>query len=272
LWAAVTIGVALPLSAHAADKTDKGAREKCRASYEEAQELRARASLVEARAELAACISTCPASLRSDCETWLREIDRTMPRVTFRFVDERGTPISATLQIDGEPIRESEKELNPGKHSFRAEAPDHEPVEMHETIAAGETRSLVFTLKQHLTTSPTSPPLSPAIAPQPPKPPIAAYVLGGIGVAALATSGVLAVKGHVDKSDLTSSCAPNCNSSDVDSIRTTWWVAAGVGAGGAIFTGVAAYLFLNHRSVERGVAFTLSPQASGAHASISGTF
>lgn len=274
LWAAFSICTALvPGRAHAADKADRADKEKCRASYEEAQELRRRSALVEARAELSTCIATCPSALRSDCDAWLRETDKLIPKVTFRFVDDLGDSVAASLQIDGVPTSEPEKTLNPGKHTFRAEAPGHDPIEMRELIGTGETRSLVFTLKRsvaRVTEAPASP--APVTTSPTTRAPVAAYIVGGIGIAAIATSGILAAKGHVDKSDLTSTCAPNCNSSDVDSIRTTWWVAAGVGAGGAVLTGIATYLFLNHRSHEQSVAFTVAPAANGAHAAISGRF
>ncbi len=260
------------MNARAADK------ERCRSAYEEAQELRKRSSLVQASAELKTCVATCPSALKSDCETWLGEIGKLMPRVTLRFVDDAGSPISGvSLQIDGEPFRENEvPALDPGRHTFRAEATNHVAAEAREVLAAGETRTLVLTLKRiqvpiaPTTTVPASKPSAQEATPH--STPIAAYVLGGVGIAALATSGALAIKGQIDKSDLSSSCAPFCDESRVDSIRTTWWVAAGVGAGGAVLTGIATYLFLSARHAEPAITVGVLPSQDGATASASARF
>ena len=89
------------------------------------------------------------------------------------------------------------------------------------------------------------------------------FVLGGVGIASLATAGALAIKGHIDRGGF-SHCAPVCDPKDVDAVRTTWLVAGVVGAVGAVSLGLAIVLWpkSSHRLTTRvgiaprGVAFT----------------
>src|SRR5579883_734779 len=64
-----------------ADAPDKAA---CAASYEQAQRLRRDRKLVLSREALLVCLQdSCPALLRADCATWLKEVEASLPTVVF---------------------------------------------------------------------------------------------------------------------------------------------------------------------------------------------
>jgi hypothetical protein len=67
--------------------------------------------------------------------------------------------------------------------------------------------------------------------------PTASYLLGGLGVASLATFAVLATSGYAAERRLRRTCAAACSSGKVDSVRTRYVVAdvaLGVGASSLI--------------------------------------
>jgi hypothetical protein len=101
-------------------------------------------------------------------------------------------------------------------------------------------------------------------------------VVGGAGVAALATGGLLTLWGRRDN-DALSQCTPNCSPSSLDHIRTLY-VLADVSFGvGVVGLGAAAWLYLRSRPTEEkpaqtGYTFDVHPTPSGAFASVKGAF
>jgi hypothetical protein len=96
------------------------------------------------------------------------------------------------------------------------------------------------------------PPAAPARrpAPSPPDegPPTGAFVLGGVGAAALVTAGILSIVGWVEASDMRDTCAPGaggvgCSPDRVDRVRARW-IAGGIlaGVGGAAMIGGGVWL------------------------------
>ena len=54
-------------------------KQRCKESFEQAQLLRRDSLLIEARKEILACISSCPADVQDSCEEWLKQVDRMSP-------------------------------------------------------------------------------------------------------------------------------------------------------------------------------------------------
>jgi hypothetical protein len=77
---------------------------------------------------------------------------------------------------------------------------------------------------------------------------VPSFVVGTIGAVALLAAGLLAIDGHVERANLRSNCAPNCDESDVDRIRTVWVTAAIVGVVGAVALGVSVLLWPGSKS------------------------
>ena len=102
------------------------------------------------------------------------------------------------------------------------------------------------------------------------------YVLGGAGLAAVAGGVLLTIWGQQDNSSLESRCKPACDPSSVDHIRTLY-IAADLSFGvGAAALAVTTWLFAkSHAENAPGstaMRIDVHPTASGAVASVSGTF
>ena len=186
-----SVFVACPARTACAD-----AKMQCVESYEAAQKLRQEGKLRASRAELLKCSSeACPPSLRKDCAPWLREVEDALPTVVLAaraadghdLVDVRVTFDGAPLvdQLDGRAVA-----VDPGVHVFRFETSGLAPVDERVVVREGQK---LRALQATFTPAPTAmraaplaqtPPAEPA--PGAPRPvPIAAYVLGGVGVVAL---------------------------------------------------------------------------------------
>ncbi len=230
-----TIFVAAPASADGAE----GDRARCAASYESAQVLRRGEHLEAARTQLLICASTCPERLVRDCAIWLRDVEALTPTVRLIARDPSGQEVvDALVTVDGRLVdaRESTVAVEPGAHVFRFERRGAEAAEVRVELHAGERERVIAVVL-----SASAPPSAHASAPSASR--TASYIVGGLGVAALATAGILAIKGDVDRSSLRESCAPGCDPARVDAIRTLWWTAAGIGAAGAIAVGLAVALW-----------------------------
>ena len=238
---------------------------RCRASYEASQVLRRDEHLDAARTQLLICESTCPDALVADCTKWLHEVEALTPTVRIDARDANGRRVpDVRLTVDGAPARPREDgaiAIEPGVRVFRVEAAGFEPVERRVEVHAGEREhpisvALVALVAARAKTQP-APSVTPA---RPSEPPSRApsYVLGGIGGAALVAAGILAIVGHVDRSSLASSCAPTCDPSRVDAIRTLWWTAAGIGAAGTVAVGLAIALWPRGQSASSAATPTLT--------------
>jgi hypothetical protein len=248
-------------------------KEACAASYEQAQTLRRAAKLGLARAQLAVCQQTCPAVLARDCRRWVDEIEREMPALSFRVVDRNGAPLSGVqLSVDGEllemPAEGELLRLDPGRHRIvlrygderHARALELEPKQR-------EVLSVAFdVVREPEPPSSTGDPTADrggelSIPP-------AAWALGAVGVVGLGAGAVLGIKGHVDRSDLRSRCAPTCEQDEVDAIRRDWTIAAVAAGVGAVAAGVAIWLVID----ENQARVSLSPTPGGAVGALGGAF
>ncbi len=254
---------AIPASASADDK------QLCVAASEKAQQLRSAGKLVEARAQLNVCgRSECPKLIQQDCTQWMSEVLSSLPSVVPGAKDRKGRDIvDARLTVDGKVVTETLDGkpivLDPGVHSFVFEAKGMsgagaaDSVKEQFVIKPGEKNRLVsVTIATGddtgaggaVTTRPGGETSGPPAEAATSSPPIAAYVLGGLGIVALGAAGVMGLLANSDARDLRSTCAPNCKQSDVDSIQTRYTiggVTAGVG-GALLITGVV--LFFVHGS------------------------
>jgi hypothetical protein len=150
--------------------------------------------------------------------------------------------------------------VDPGTHQFRFELAGEDPIDQEVIIRAGQKNKLLkvsFGKGEASAPAPieTEPAAAPAVEDQPEKkkgPPVASYVLGGIGIVALAGAGYFWLGAEGKKSDLESSgCSPNCDSGDVDSIKSKRLygdIALGVGV---VSLGVATYLWLSRSKADK---------------------
>jgi hypothetical protein len=260
--ASVASVAALPRTAHADDK------QICVAASEKGQQLRSAGKLVDAREQFNLCGRTeCPKLIQQDCTQWMSEVLASLPSIVPGAKDRKGRDIVdarltidgkvATETLDGKPIV-----VDPGVHSFVFEANGAgaaPAVKEQVVVKPGEKNRIVsVTISMGddaaAAGAGATAAAGSAAAPQRPadgsrsSPPIAAYVIGGLGVVALGAAGVMGLLANSDAHDLRSTCAPNCKQSDVDAIQTRYTiggVTAGIG-GALLVTGIV--LFFVHGS------------------------
>jgi hypothetical protein len=269
--------VALPRTARADDK------QICVAASEKGQQLRSSGKLVDAREQFNLCGRTeCPKLIQQDCTQWMSEVLASLPSVVPGAKDRKGRDIVdarltidgkvATETLDGKPIV-----VDPGVHTFVFEtkgAGAAPPVKEQVVVKPGEKNRIVSVT---IATGDDGAAPVAALAPERPadgsksSPPIAAYVVGGLGIVALGAAGVMGLLANSDAHDLRSTCAPNCKQSDVDAIQTRYTiggVTAGVG-GALLVTGIVLFFVHGSGSSQTGSsapALGLQPLAGGSAA------
>ena len=232
----------------------------CPSSSEEGQRLRDKNKYSDARAMFRACSQpTCPAIVRKDCSKWLVEIDETQPSIVIAAQDATGADLASVKvlvddhqvasKVDGSPIA-----VDPGEHTLRVEAPGHAPVTQRLILRVSERNRLVRVVFQDGPKAPTpvGPPRPATEAPsrttEPSSSgtPVLAIVLTGVGIVALGSFGYFGLTSKSDLSKLRSDCAPFCDQSQLDDVKSRMLIADVSLGVGIVALGVAAVLFVTH--------------------------
>jgi hypothetical protein len=258
---AAIVGAAAIAQTRRADAVN---REACFSSAESAQQLRAQNKLRGARDALLVCAqSECPASVQRDCARWLTEVNEALPTLVFTAHDKENNDLAdvrvsvdgkvVASTIDGRPV-----ELDPGSHLLRYDRVGSTPVTKSIVVAAGQKlREISIALE------PMPPPNGAAA-----NLPVAPIVLGGVGVAALASMTGFWIAGRSEYSQLEGSCMMSCNPSQVDPVRAKL-IVGDVSAGIAIASlGLAAWLFFTRPRQTDARAVGVVPTARGVVASL----
>lgn len=225
----LAIGLAVvcaPAVANAADDATNA----CLTASEEAQSLRDKGRLLDARAKLIECgRGACPPVVRTDCSKWLDDLTPRIPSIVVRVVDENGHDVvDAKITIDDGAAASAGDgraiDLDPGPHKLRVEGKGYEPVDQTVVAREGErTRpvTLAFTKK-----SGSESPRRRFDEPAPTSPvPVISWILGGVAVAGGLSFAILGSMAKSDVDDMRSRCAPTCAESEVSSARTELVVA-----------------------------------------------
>ena len=254
----------------------------CVRAVEHAQLVRLDGKLREAREGFMTCArAVCPDAIREDCTRWVVEVDASLPSVVFDAVWPDGRDATGmTVTVDGRSLAGAEKgravTLDPGEHAFRFEVPGAAPIETRNVIREGEKNRILrvtFTpyasparvpLTVPETSSAPSPPnlwreIKPEESRARPSPrgpiPVAAFVLGGVGVIGFGGFAFLGLNG-LDRynSIASSSCAPahTCSPSDQTSLasaRNEVLVGDILGCIGLAAAGAALWLVLTRPDV-----------------------
>jgi hypothetical protein len=253
----------------------------CVASSEKAQQLRVDHKLLEARKQFASCTrAECPSVVRKDCVKELEAVNAVMPSVIFRARDASGNDLTAvSVSVDGHQVASqlagTPVDLDPGLHHFVFETAGHAPIDKQVLIAEAERdRELVVSFASNQPKSSSAP----AAAPAPrSKPPVAAYVIGGVGAASVIAAPVFWALGLHQKSDDQKSCAPRCSDSEVSSIRSKLIVGDVLAGVGVVGLAIAGVLLIGHKSSppeaeEQAGATSQKPPAVDVRVSSRGVF
>lgn len=254
---ASAIAGALAFSAPRASAGDKA---QCAKSYSDAQRLRKRGALVDAKKELAICLRECGDNVRADCAHWMEEVERAVPTLAVS-VRKAGADVQGyTLRVDGvvrtEPSRSVE--LDPGSHDVVVEV-DGEPRTQKVVLVEGEKlRRVEFELAPPVAPAPVVTPQPASGAPSPgaeptSKLPWQTVVFGAVGVVGVAGFAGFALYGNSRYSEL-ERCRPDCTSDDVAKTKTAYRigdVALGVGV---VSLGIATVFYFLERDKPRPAA------------------
>jgi hypothetical protein len=217
--------------------------QECAEAYVGAQRLRNKAQLRAAREQLLVCSKdACAASLRTDCVSWLVEVDAQMPTVVFAAHGPHGRDVSAVRVLcDEVPLVEHLSgvavPVDPGLHTFRFETAGAPPVEQSIMIREGQkTRVIDVSFPGEE-------------APNPPSP-----GAGGVPVwvdATVAGAGVLLTAAGITLYALSASAASKdalCHCNDQRSLGMTQRVLGDAFFWpGLVAMAAGAYLYLFHR-------------------------
>ena len=196
---------------------------------------------------------------------------------------------TAQISLDGVSLGSSsigiEIAVDPGPHAIEARTPGAPPFAKQLDIAEKERKTMEVVLTK--TIEAVAPPVtSGAHSPVEPPPPeekkttLVPYVVGGVGVASLAASGVFFLLRSGTVKDLDAACGPNrdaCPSSSKSTFESgkTYTLLGDITlATGVVGVGVAMVLLLRKPSEPSTAALRLVPAApsSGAGASLVGSF
>lgn len=216
-----------------------------------------------------------------------RELDALAPRIPQVLISVRG-PDTAAVTIDGEPVPRAalgvRRPVDPGDHTVRAEAAGFAPAEVKVTLAEGASETVALELKPvALPPSVASPP---PVAPSPDTGPgapsggssrtvlgITALGLGGVGLAAGAVGGVLAIGKHGDLSERCPAgrCDPSLQG-EVDSYHAMGTLSTIGFAIGAVGVGAGAFLLLTAPRSPQRAGISITPVIGLGSAGAKGSF
>lgn len=270
----------IPAIADAA--ADKAA---CAEAYHSAQTSRKAGALKKAREALLLCASDrCPAVLQPDCTRWLGEVEATTPSIVLAAVGPDGrdvTDVRVTLDgevveggLDGKAIA-----VDPGSHTLKFERASASPIERTIVVREGEKARVVSVSWAPDPKSETA--RSDGLPAAETGPPTAAWILGGIGLAGLATFGTMAGLAMSRRSELQSTCYGSCDPAEIDSVKRQFVVADVALGVGLVSLGVATYLFLAPRGARANpeaatqsarIGVDVAPKPGGGALFLSGRF
>lgn len=257
-------------------------RARCIEAYEAGQQKRQDGQLSAARDELLVCVQqACPDFVQPDCERWLGEVNALLPSIVVAAKGVDGSDVTAVRvflddqlvaeQLDGRPIT-----VDPGAHELRFEHGAEPPKRSSIVVQQGVKNRVVEVSWEKVVDPPAPAPVAPPAPPSEERgQPVAAYVLGGLGIAAFGSFAAFGILGKNEADDLNARCgegAPpggQCTKSEIDATRVKL-IAADVSLGvGAGLLAVGLGLFIHHHATgpesdATALRFDIGPTWGGA--------
>jgi hypothetical protein len=235
----------------------------CIEAHEHAQVARKEGKLLDARQSLLTCVrDTCPTILQKECAPWLTEVNSSIPTISVIARRADGTELyEVRVLVDGRQVASTLDgraiEVDPGPHVLRFETDGLPPVEQETVFREGIKNHEVMVVFESTSSGPPAP-LEPTpdvdrdtIRPVP----TMVYVLGGVGIAGLATSVYFEARGLSKRSDLDAQgCKPFCSTSDVDAAKRDILIGDIALGAGLVSLGAATYFYLSRPSVPTSTA------------------
>ncbi|HEY6727295.1 MAG TPA: hypothetical protein VI197_24845 [Polyangiaceae bacterium] len=197
-----------------------------------------------------------------------RRLDELKGRVPKVVVERGANADTATITLDGVALGDQvigkSMNVDPGPHVITARAIGFDSFRATVRVDEAETKTIVVSLTPITQPKPAALPAPSGTAIEP-RPPIAAYVAGGIGVASLITAGVMYGLAQSANKDLERACdGLSCpeNMQDTGDRGETYTTLTNVGLGvGALGVGLGVVFYVTH---ERETASGFRPGAPGS--------
>jgi hypothetical protein len=266
----------------------------CIAASTLGQTLRDEGKLVDAREPLLRCSrEDCPGVVKAYCAEWLAEIETQTPSLVVRATDAAGndrTDVKTSIdgrvvKLDGKPIP-----LDPGEHVVSVETPEGWRRDQKVLIVVRE-KSRLLTI-QVAPKGPAEPGPSPAPTEKPVATPVAggetptpapatqggipagAFVVGGVGVAALGSALYFGLTARSEYDTLKHDCSPKCTPDQSEAAHRKAVIAdVSLGVGVAAIAGGVLWAVIAPKKEPRArTAMIVAPSADGFVATVDGTF
>jgi hypothetical protein len=245
--------------------------EACSSAYTKGQEDRLAGRLFDARQAFIACAElSCPEAIRADCSRWQSEVEQDLPTIRLKVADIHGAAVNEVkLSADGTSVPAAKLArpiiLESGPHTLRVEANGFSPVELERALRPTD-RELEVSVVLHRLDEPAAPKKLDAVVASDVRPfPTAAVVVAGVGLAALGGSLYFGLRSHRQYEALKDSCAPACEPSRSDSLRTNALISDVALAGSVVLLGTAAWLYFRATPTQpSATALSVAPNLHGA--------
>ena len=220
----------------------------CIEANERGNKLRWESKLLAAKDEYLRCSEqTCPDVVREECTELARKVEADIPTLVFAVTDAEGHDApDVTVSIDGSavgPVGASAVPLDPGTHRLRFHGSRGAAQQLSVVARLGEKNRLVRVQLQRAEAPGST--RTQVVSASPERPvPVATWVLGGVGLAALGSFGLFGVLGKVEQG-----CAPNCTADEVGTMRRDYAIADVSLGVGLLSLGAAAVLYFTRPSV-----------------------
>jgi len=202
----------------ASPATARERAEECASQAEHGQELQGTGRLVSALVAFHQCaLDECPKVVREDCRAAILEIREKAPRLFLRVRDPSGADVvDATVTLDDQPLHADDlargRIVDPGVHVVRAST-TADVVEKRVLVATTDRERIVELVVADRGDS----------RPQPREGTTGgrtvSFILGGLGLGLLTTSGIVGATALSDYRTLEGRCGSSCRADDVSSIQ-----------------------------------------------------
>lgn len=197
----------------------RATKQLCIDAHSSGQSLQRQGKMAAARERFAACgREECPSAIRRDCAQWLMSASESQPSVVIEARDEQGkSTTDVRVFVDGSQVAVAldgrALEVDPGSRTFRYVSARGSTIEEQLVILEGQKN------RKLLAVFPRA-----AVPPPPYRVPTMTWVLGGVGVGALANFAIWGIIGRVDEANL-ENCAPRCPQEDADILQREYLLA-----------------------------------------------
>jgi hypothetical protein len=198
----LTAAIFLPLTfVSGARAQDADVQEKvaCAQAAESGQEHRRAGKLRDALKQFRRCArQTCPNVITTDCLRFVSETEDALPSIVFRAREGGKDVTDVTVYVNGEEVTRSldgrAYPMDPGRHEVRFEREGSPDVEQEVVLVEGEkSRALTVTFGGEAPEAAAGPPL-------------ATWVLAGVGLASVAGFAYFGMSARADRADLEDTC------------------------------------------------------------------